>query len=82
VDIVKTTIGSMELPHWLIVAGALLTIIGLIGGLVRRKRLADLPDDRVSEPLPERRAQLAPLPDLLDSRPRKERRSIPPTDDS
>jgi hypothetical protein len=60
-----------ELPHWLILAGTLLVIAGLIGVLMKRRQQAKVQDDPTTEPRP----QLPPLPDLLDSRPRKNRRS-------
>jgi hypothetical protein len=66
----------LALPHWLIVAGTLLVIAGLIGLLIRRKQFTKVQDDPAREPSPEPRPQLPPLPDLLDSRPRKNRRSM------
>jgi hypothetical protein len=66
----------LALPHWLIVAGTLLVIAGLIGLVIRRKQFTKVQDDPASEPSPEPRPQLPPLPDLLDSRPRKNRRSF------
>jgi hypothetical protein len=63
-----------QLPHWLILAGTLLVIAGLIGLIVSRNRRAQIHDDQATEQSPERRPQLPPLPDLLDSRPRKDRR--------
>ncbi|SIO55887.1 hypothetical protein SAMN05443247_08148 [Bradyrhizobium erythrophlei] len=65
----------LALPHWLIIAGALLVIAGLIGLVIRRKQPAEVQDDPDGKPRPEPRSQLPPLPDLLDSRPRKNRRS-------
>jgi len=63
---------SLELSHWLILAGILLLIAGVIGLVIERKRLqkVDAEANENSEPRP----QLPPLPDLLDSRPRRERR--------
>jgi hypothetical protein len=58
-------------PHWLILAGALLVIAGLVGLLMERRQLANVRDEPMTEPRP----QLPPLPDLLDSRPRNDRRS-------
>jgi hypothetical protein len=66
----------LALPHWLIVAGTLLVIAGLIGLVIRRKQFAKVQDDPAREPSPEPRPQLPPLPDLLDARPRKNRRSM------
>ena len=45
-DIVKSAIGSLELPHWLIVAGGLLVIVGMIGRLKQQAlRIANVPDE-------------------------------------
>ena len=67
-DIVKTAMEWLQLPHWLMIAGTLLVIAGLIGLVVsRRQQQAKVQDD----PATEQRPQLPPLPDLLDSRPRK-----------
>ena len=67
----RALLDSLELPHWLILAGILLLIAGVIGLVIDRKRLqkVDAPNEN-SEAHP----QLPPLPDLLDSRPRRERR--------
>jgi hypothetical protein len=63
-----------QLPHWLMLAGTLLVIAGLIGMAISRKQRAKVQDDPTTEqrsgPIP----KLPPLPDLLDSRPRKNRR--------
>lgn len=67
---------GMEYPHWLIIAGTLLVIAGLIGLLIRSKQLAEVQDDPTRELSPVPRPQLPPLPDLLDSRPRRNRRSM------
>lgn len=75
-DAVKTAIGWLELPHWLIAAGALLVIAGLIGRAASRRQLEKVPDNPASGPSPAQRPQLPPLPDLLDSRPRKDRHEI------
>jgi hypothetical protein len=75
VDIVKTAMEWLQLPHWLMIAGTLLVIAGLIGLVVsRRQQQAKVQDNPVTEQSPEQRPQLPPLPDLLDSRPRKSRR--------
>jgi len=68
----RALLDSLELPHWLILAGILLLIAGVIGLVIERKRLqkVDAEANENSEPRP----QLPPLPDLLDSRPRRERR--------
>jgi hypothetical protein len=68
---------SLELPHWLILAGILLLIAGVIGLVIDRKRLqkVDAPNENSeANEHSEARPQLPPLPDLLDSRPRRERR--------
>jgi hypothetical protein len=75
VDIAKTAMEWLQLPHWLMIAGTLLVIAGLIGLVVsRRQQQAKVQDDPATEQSPEQRPQLPPLPDLLDSRPRKSRR--------
>ena len=56
----------LQLPHWLMIAGTLLVIAGLIEPKAQH--------DPATEQRPEPRPQLPPLPDLLDSRPRKSRR--------
>jgi hypothetical protein len=73
-DTVKTAMGWLELPHWLMLAGAVLVVVGLIGLAIRQR--AKVQDNPGSEPITEPRPQLPPLPDLLDSRPRKNRRSM------
>jgi hypothetical protein len=65
-----------QLPHWLILAGTLLVIAGVIGLVISRKQLAKVQDDPTTEPITKPLLQLPPLPDLLDSRPRKNRRSM------
>ena len=64
----------MEYPHWLMMAGTLLVITGLIGLVMSRRRQAKVQDDPATEQSPEPSPQLSPLPDLLNSRPRKSRR--------
>ena len=64
----------LQLPHWLMIAGTLLVIAGLIRLVISRRQQAKVQDDPANEPSPEPRPQLPPLPDLLDSRPRKSRR--------
>jgi hypothetical protein len=76
-DIVKTAMEWLQLPHWLMIAGTLLVIAGLIGLVISRRQPAEIQDeedDQANEPSPEPRPRLPPLPDLLDSRPRKNRR--------
>jgi hypothetical protein len=75
VDIAKTAMEWLQLPHWLMIAGTLLVIAGLIGLVIsRRQQQAKVQDDPATVPSPQPRPQLQPLPDLLDSRPRKSRR--------
>ena len=63
----RALLDSLELPHWLILAGILLLIAGVIGLVIDRKRLqkVDSPNENS-----EARPQLPPLPEFLDSRPR------------
>jgi len=65
---------SLELPHWLMLVGALLVIAGCIGLAISRKRAAEIDDEAINEPSPEPPPQMPPLPDLLDSRRRPERK--------
>jgi hypothetical protein len=74
VDIVNTAMEWLQLPHWLMIAGTLLVISGLIGLVMSRRQQAKVRDDPATEQSSEPRPQLPPLPDLLDSRPRKSRR--------
>jgi hypothetical protein len=60
---------SLELPHWLMIAGALLVGAGFIGILVSGKK-ADEVDPPPAEPTDTSRQQMPPLPRLLDSRPK------------
>ena len=62
-----------QLPHWLILAGTLLVIAGLIGLLMKRRQQAKIQVDPTTEPITKPLFQLPPLPDLLGSRPRKDR---------
>jgi protein-S-isoprenylcysteine O-methyltransferase Ste14 len=64
----------LQLPHWLMIAGTLLVIAGLIGLVITRRQQGQVQDDPATVPSPDSRPQLPPLPDLLDSRPRKSRR--------
>ncbi|MTV11994.1 LPXTG cell wall anchor domain-containing protein [Bradyrhizobium elkanii] len=66
---------SLQLSHWLIIAGAALVAVGPIGLVIRRRRRANVQGE-ATEPNSEPRPQLSPLPDILDSRPRKDRREI------
>ncbi|MGY4171605.1 hypothetical protein [Bradyrhizobium sp. USDA 4529] len=72
-DSLKTAIVLLQLPHWLIAAGALLVIVGVIGHAISRRRRKEVEDEPDSAPSPEPRPQMAPLPDLLDSKSRKDR---------
>jgi hypothetical protein len=57
----------LEWPYWLVIAGALLVVTGVIGALVSPKR-ADETDTTPDEPIQTPKAQTPPLPKLLDSR--------------
>jgi hypothetical protein len=70
----RSAMDSLELPHWLILAGTLLVIAGVTGLLIDRKKLGKVDEVPANEASNEARPQLPPLPDLLDSRPRRERR--------
>lgn len=59
---------SLQLPHWLILAGVVLVLIGVFGALVSRKKGGDEDDVQADEPAQTPRQQMPPLPDLLDSR--------------
>jgi hypothetical protein len=61
-------IASLELPHWLMIAGALLVVAGVIGVLVSGKK-ADEVDPPPNEPTDTPPEQMPPLPSLLESRP-------------
>ena len=67
----RALLDSLELPHWLILAGTLLVIIGAIGLVIGRKKLGKVDDVPADEASSEARPQLPPLP---GSRPRRERR--------
>jgi hypothetical protein len=57
-------LSSIELPHWLMIGGAILTAIGFLGlAFARNKEVATNPD---SEP-PAPRSKMPPLPRRLDS---------------
>ena len=73
----RALLDSLELPHWLILAGILLVIAGVIGLVINRKRLqkVDAPDETS-----EARPQLPPLPEIRDSRRRRERRQADEAD--
>jgi hypothetical protein len=55
-------LSSLELPHWLMIAGAVLIATGLLGLVFTRiKQSATNPDQELPAP------QMPPLPSLLDS---------------
>jgi len=56
----------LQLPYWLMVAGAVLVVVGFIGALVSGKK-ADEIDSSREEPADAPRPQMPPLPSLLDS---------------
>jgi hypothetical protein len=57
-------LSSIELPHWLMIGGALLIAIGFLGlAFTRNKEVATNPD--LEPPVP--RPKMPPLPRLLDS---------------
>jgi hypothetical protein len=60
---------SVELPHWLMIAGAFLVVGGFIGALISGKKADEVarPPD---EPTDTTRHQMSPLPKLLDSKPK------------
>jgi hypothetical protein len=63
-------LSSIELPHWLMIGGALLVAIGLLGlAFARNKEIAT--NNPGSEP-PAPRSKMPPLPGLLDSSSHKE----------
>jgi len=66
----RALLDSLELPHWLILAGILLVIAGVIGLVIDRKKLRKVDEAPANEPSGEARLQLPPLP---HSRPRRER---------
>lgn len=48
---------SLQLPHWLMIAGALLVLVGCMGLLIRRKHLAESGASHTKEPRPLARPQ-------------------------
>jgi hypothetical protein len=57
-------LSSIELPHWLMIGGAILIAIGFLGlALTRNKEVAPNPDPEPPVPRP----KMPPLPRLLDS---------------
>jgi hypothetical protein len=57
-------LASLELPHWLMIAGTLLVVAGFVGVLVSGKKATS------DEPTDASHQQMPPLPSLLDSRPK------------
>jgi hypothetical protein len=56
-------LSSIELPHWLMIGGAILIAMGFLGlAFTRNKEVATNPESP-----PEPRPKMAPLPRLLDS---------------
>jgi hypothetical protein len=64
-------IASLGLPHWLMIAGTLLVVAGLVGVLVSGKK-ADEIDPTPNPPTDTPRQQMQPLPSLRDSRPKND----------
>ncbi|WP_223970452.1 hypothetical protein [Bradyrhizobium sp. RD5-C2] len=64
----KDVLLSLQLPHWLMLAGASLVIIGCIGLAIRRKNSTESAID--PEQSPEPHSKMPPLPTLLKSRPK------------
>jgi hypothetical protein len=55
-------LSSIALPHWLMIAGAIFVVIGILGLLLTRKSQAeDDPESTVP------RSQMPPIPKLVDS---------------
>jgi hypothetical protein len=75
-DMIQAAMGWLELPHWLIIAGAVLVVSGLIGLVIGRSHPAKVQDEPATKPSPEPRPQLSAPPGFLDSRQRKDRREI------
>ncbi|WP_338827640.1 hypothetical protein [Bradyrhizobium sp. 27S5] len=61
---IKTATGWLQLPHWLILAGAVLVVVGLIGLVISRRHQAKGQDEPATEPSLEPSPQLPTLPDL------------------
>ena len=60
---------SLELPHWLMIAGTALVVAGFIGVLVSGKKAEEV-DPPPDEPPDTPRQQMPPLLSLLDSGPK------------
>lgn len=50
---IKTAMGWLELPHWLIIAGAVLVLLGLIGLVISRRHRTEIQDEPATEPSPD-----------------------------
>jgi hypothetical protein len=61
-------LSSIELPHWLMIGGAILTAMGFLGLVFTRNKAATNPDSET----PAQRSKMPPLPGLLDSSNHKE----------
>jgi hypothetical protein len=61
-------LSSIGLPHWLMIAGAVLITMGVLGLAFIRTEKPVSPEPPLS------RAQMPPLPKLLDSSSRKDNR--------
>lgn len=59
-------VATLSLPHWLIIAGVLLVVIGSIGALIARRKAQEL-DPFPDQPTDTPRQQMPPLPKLLRS---------------
>jgi hypothetical protein len=63
-------LSSIELPHWLMIAGAVLIAVGLLGLAFIRNREAEIPEP------PSSHTRMPPLPKLLDSSSRKNNQDL------
>jgi hypothetical protein len=63
---------TLELPHWLVLAGAFLVIAGGIGLAISRKKAAEIDNEPADESSPEPPPQMPPLP----SGPRPKRKQL------
>jgi hypothetical protein len=63
-------LSSIELPHWLMIAGAVLTVMGFVSLAFTRNKEAATPE------LPSSRTRMPPLPKLLDSSSRKNNQDL------
>jgi hypothetical protein len=56
-------LSSIQLPHWLMIGGAILAVMGFLGLAFTRNKEAAINPKSPTEPRP----KMAPLPRLLDS---------------